>query len=158
MALLNAFGAIALDATVTAVKTATDAVKTAVDQLKTAVTDGTLRGTVTVANPTTAVDVTSLPEVEVKNDIGNPLTVVGTVTADVDSRFKRLLKFEPAVGEELRSENLDTDRYHGAAPDGTATSSATWDVVRFYKDASKNIVRVRFRSGVAWDDRAAGWV
>jgi hypothetical protein len=49
--LVNAFGAIALDATVALVKASVDLVKTAVDELKTAVTDGTLRGTVMVSGP-----------------------------------------------------------------------------------------------------------
>lgn len=73
------------------------------------------------------------------------------------SEFKRLLKFEPSEGFELRADENATDRYHGAAPDGTATSSPNWRVVRFYKDAAGAIIRVRYRSNITWDGRTAGW-
>jgi hypothetical protein len=113
------------------------------------------------------VAVSSLPEVEVKNDSGGPLAVSGTVTvgnfpaggateatlAALSSPFARLLKFEPAVGEEIRRDETATDDYHGAAPDGTATSAASWRVARFRKNASGLIVRVQYRTGIAWDDR-----
>ena len=71
----------------------------------------------------------------------------------LNSRFKRCLKFEPSAGEEVRREETLTDDYHGLATDGTSTATASWDVVRFYKTAGL-IVRVRFVSGIAWDDRA----
>lgn len=79
------------------------------------------------------------------------------VASKQPSRFANILKFEPAAGEEIRREETVTDDYHGAAPDGTATSAASWAVVRFYKDVSGNITRVRYRENVAWDARAAGW-
>lgn len=72
------------------------------------------------------------------------------------SDFKRLLKFEPVAGEEIRRDETLTDDYHGAAPDGTATSVASWKVCRFYKTLGK-IVRVRYRTDVVWDDRTVGW-
>lgn len=72
------------------------------------------------------------------------------------SAFARLLKFEPQVGEEVRRAETTTDDYHGAAPDGSATNEAVWNVVRFYKTAGA-VTRVRYREGVVWDDRTAGW-
>jgi hypothetical protein len=75
---------------------------------------------------------------------------------DQSSQFARVLKFEPAAGEEIRRDETATDDYHGVAPDGTLTSSAAWFVVRFYK-TSGLITRVRARSGVVWDDRTLGW-
>lgn len=73
-----------------------------------------------------------------------------TTLAALSSRFGRLLKFEPAAGEGLRRDETTTDDYPGAAVDGTQITSPGWDVVRFYKDASGNITRVRFRTGIAW--------
>lgn len=85
-------------------------------------------------------------------------TVHQQYVVDSDSSdFKRLLKFEPMAGEEIRRDEQTTDDYHGAAPDGTLTSAASWKVCRFYKDASNNITRVRYRTGVVWDNRTAGW-
>lgn len=81
---------------------------------------------------------------------------VGSNASSLSSRFARVLKFEPSVGEEIRREETLTDDYHGAAPDGSNTAGTVWDVVRFYKTATL-ITRVRFRTGVAWDSRATGW-
>ena len=71
--------------------------------------------------------------------------------------FTSLLKFEPVPGQEIRADETTTDRYHGRAEDGTATDSAVWEVVRFYKNANGDIVRARYRTGVAWDSRTSGW-
>lgn len=76
-----------------------------------------------------------------------------SVTAD---DFTRILKFEPIVGEEIRRDETLTDDYHGVAPDGSLTSAAVWSVARFYKTAGL-ITRVRYRTGVVWDNRTAGW-
>lgn len=70
--------------------------------------------------------------------------------------FKRVLKFEPIPGEEIRRDEQTSDDYHGVAPDGSLITDAVWTVVRFYKTAGK-ITRVRYRTGVAWDSRTAGW-
>lgn len=70
--------------------------------------------------------------------------------------FLRVLKFEPLVGEEIRRDETLTDDYHGVAPDGSLTSAAVWSVARFYKTAGL-ITRVRYRTGVVWDNRTAGW-
>lgn len=70
-----------------------------------------------------------------------------------------LTQAQIGVGEELRIDDVSGgDLYHGRAPDSTATSDASWEVVRIYRDPVTAIVtRVRYRSGVAWDARAAGW-
>lgn len=82
--------------------------------------------------------------------------VTRLVPDQVSSDFTKLLKFEPIAGEEIRASETDTDRYHGAAADGTLTSAASWKVVRFYKVSGK-IERVRYRINVIWDARTAGW-
>lgn len=95
----------------------------------------------------------------------NPAVIpngVATETTQLtqSSRFARLLKFEPSLVDELQSDDVvGGDRYHGAAADGTAITTAAWDVVRFYRDAAGNITRVRFKSGIAWSTRsnAANW-
>lgn len=75
-----------------------------------------------------------------------------------NNRFSSLIKFEPRPNEELRSEETLSDRYHGRAPDGTATSDASWEIVRFYKNPlTGQIVRTRYRENVSWDNRATGW-
>lgn len=76
---------------------------------------------------------------------------------DQSSRFKRVLKAEPNAGEEMRIDTTLTDNYHGMATDATAETTASWDVVRFYKDAGGNITRIRYRTGVAWSARSSGW-
>lgn len=85
------------------------------------------------------------------------VSIDATIPAPVPDIFTRVLKFEPVVGEEIRREETVTDDYHGVATDSDPTSSPTWKVVRFYKDASGNVVRVRYRTGVVWDNRTAGW-
>lgn len=80
----------------------------------------------------------------------------GLGASALSSRFTRLLKFEPSAGEEIRRDETPTDDYHGAAPDGSNTANPVWDVVRFYKTATL-ITRVRFRTGIVWDNRSSGW-
>lgn len=72
---------------------------------------------------------------------------------DDELAFQRILKFEPLVGEEIRRDETTTDDYHGVNTDGTATSATTWRVVRFYK-TNGLIVRVRYKTGISWDNRA----
>lgn len=107
-----------------------------------------------------SVSVSNFPATQAVSAASLPLpagAATETTLASQSSAFARLLKFEPSVGEELRADETTTDRYHGSAPDGTAEATATWNVTRFYKDASDNIVRVRFRTGVAWSSRTVGW-
>jgi len=86
------------------------------------------------------------------------VTGVSTKLDELDDQlaFLRVLKFEPLVGEEIRRDETLTDDYHGVAPDGSLTSAAVWSVARFYKTAGL-ITRVRYRTGVVWDNRAVGW-
>ena len=74
-----------------------------------------------------------------------------------ESDFASLIKYEAVPGQELRrDEGVDFD-YHGRAPDGTPTATTAWEVVIFYKNELGGVVRTRYRTGVAWDDRASGW-
>ena len=76
---------------------------------------------------------------------------------DLDD-FDRIAKARAVVGEELRFDDvIGGDLYIGAAPEGTATSAASWDVVRYYRTAAGAITRQRYQTGIAWDDRATGW-
>lgn len=69
-----------------------------------------------------------------------------------------LAKAELAVGQELRFDDVSAgDLYLGRAPDGTATADAAWEVFRYYRTAVGAITRGRYRTGVAWDNRTAGW-
>lgn len=100
----------------------------------------------------------STPDRLVDNEVltnGNAQTVYRQRVTP-GSRFTRTLKFEPGEGEEIRRDETLTDDYHGVAPDGSATDTTVWAVVRFYKTAGL-ITRVRFRTGVAWDSRTSGW-
>lgn len=76
--------------------------------------------------------------------------------ADMDGRFYRLLNQHVANGYEMRTDLGVTDQYFAMAPDATATSSASWDVLRIYLTAGSP-VRWRTRTGVAWDSRTIGW-
>ena len=105
-----------------------------------------------------------LAELTEKLEAGQTIAVTGVTleATEVSSAhhgplaFARLLKFEPEVGDELRAQEDAGFRYHGVAADGTATSSATWRAVRFTKSGDA-IVRVQYRTGVAWDDVELGW-
>lgn len=100
--------------------------------------------------------------------ISQTLSTEATLS-DLSSRFARVLKAEPAAGEELRRDeklaNTETtgpyvglkSDYHGVARDNASTAEAVWDVVRFYRGADSKIIRFRFRTNVAWDSRASGW-
>lgn len=98
----------------------------------------------------------------VRSELLQPLTDAQLRASPVvvdsgETQFKRLLKFEPAAGMELRADETLTDRYHGTAVDGTPTTAASWGVVRFYKNAAGDVTRARYRTGVVWDDRTQGW-
>lgn len=72
------------------------------------------------------------------------------------NEFGSLIKFEANTNEELRSDDISLgDLYHGRAVDGTATSVASWEVIRFYRTTSGLITRVRYKSGISWDNRAS---
>jgi hypothetical protein len=88
---------------------------------------------------------------------GKPLVVVSVELAPppaVLSDFASLIKYEAGVDQELRSEEVVDARYHGRALDGSATSAALWEIVKFDRDGDKEIVRTRYLSGQIWDDRA----
>lgn len=76
--------------------------------------------------------------------------------------FERILGKLPDDSEEMRYEIplalSNASIYAGIAPDGTATSAASWKVARIYHDANGNPSRMRIKQGalIAWDDRAVG--
>lgn len=75
-----------------------------------------------------------------------------------DSRFSRVAKANPSIGEELRFDDISAgDLYIGAAVDSTAEATLAWDVCRYYRTATGVITRCRFRSGIAWGNRTVGW-
>lgn len=78
----------------------------------------------------------------------------------VGSRFKRIAKAEPAVGEELRFDDISAgDLYIGAAVALTATATAIWSVVKYSRTATGVITRCQFKDSIAWDNRttAGNW-
>lgn len=80
------------------------------------------------------------------------------VTSYSESLFTALVQAQAVPGEEIRLDDVaGGDLYHGRAADGSATSTAAWEVIRFYRDASGRILRIRYRSDVVWDSRTAGW-
>lgn len=123
--------------------------------------------TVTVANPTANPETGLAKEATLAGTLPRDVTdraarLLGHVTVDnSDARdqseaFRRLLKFEPLAGEEIRREETASYDYHGAAPEGTLDTALAWKVVRFDRSVS-GLLKVRYRSGVAWADRAVGW-
>lgn len=91
-----------------------------------------------------------------------PVPISGTVTADDNaSEFWRIKNKRYTDTEEVRydiaADLANGDIYTGVATDGTATSSATWTIIRTYFDANGNPSRERIRFNVAWDSRTAGW-
>lgn len=86
-----------------------------------------------------------------KVEVLNPSTA-----EDTRSRAERVLKAAPSAGEEVRLESTATDDYTGMATDAADTTAAVWDVIRAYK-TGVNVTRIRFRSGIKWSERTAGW-
>ena len=75
--------------------------------------------------------------------------------------FRRL-----ATGDVLDTEEVRIDIpavlasgyiYKGYAPDGTATSATSWDVMRVSLDVNGNPSRQQYQTGISWDSRASGW-
>lgn len=80
------------------------------------------------------------------------------VTSYLDSPFTSLVQAQAVPGEEIRIDDVSGgDLYHGRAADDVDTAAAAWEVVRFYRDATGQISRVRYRTDVVWDNRTAGW-
>jgi YD repeat-containing protein len=83
--------------------------------------------------------------------------------AETLADFARLLARQIEDTEEIRYDIpppaalVNAASYAGIAPAGTATSAASWIVVRTDYDATGNPTRMRIRKAVAWDNRALGW-
>lgn len=76
-----------------------------------------------------------------------------------NNAFATLINAQPRnLADELRLDDIaGGDLYIGRAPDTTATSAASWEVVRIYRTATGATTRIRYRTGVVWDNRTAGW-
>lgn len=88
-------------------------------------------------------------------------TLMGNLNTEFDSSFTRIKEKRFQDTEEVRYDIPGTlangQIYVGVAPDGTATSTASWDVVRTDFDANANPTRDRIQKGIAWDSRTTGW-
>lgn len=86
----------------------------------------------------------------------------GRLTTREDNAFSSLIHLvalpteEARVREDQLADPANPHRYHARAPAGTATASAAWEAVRFFRDAT-GVVRVQYRTGVAFDSITAGW-
>lgn len=94
---------------------------------------------------------------EVSSGAVFPTVGVTLVDKEATSRqnpFASLVKFECYPTEELRADDVKAgDRFHGRALSGTATSSTAWEIVRFYRSATGDVLRLIYRTGTSWDDR-----
>lgn len=91
--------------------------------------------------------------------IGTGSWAAGTTESPTLSDFAKLLARQVSNTDEMKLdvEPTNSDYYIGIVPDGTADGTATHKVVRIYLSATKNPTRMRFRQGVAWSSRTAGW-
>ena len=124
----------------------------------------TVDGTVAVSN---------LPVVQPVSDNGGSLTVDGTVAVSnfPSTQDVRLVNCSQAFWRIKNKIFLDTEEvrydiplvltsafvYVGLNTAGTATSSATWTIVRTSFDINANPNRDQIRTSVAWDSRTVGW-
>lgn len=84
-----------------------------------------------------------------------------TLAGLVSSRFYRLLNQNIVDGHEMRTalqESGDPNsNYFGEAPDGTATSAASWNVLRIYiSSTTGKPTRWRTVTGAVWDTAITG--
>lgn len=93
--------------------------------------------------------------VRVAGEVG----ITGSIVAAPASDFGLLAKATPSANTvEIRFDDIVAgDLYIGEAPDGTATSAASWKVVRYYRTATGLLTRLRYRTGVVWDSHTSGW-
>lgn len=73
--------------------------------------------------------------------------------------FASLINAMPrSTGDEIRMDDGTPDLYLGRNTDNVSTATASWEVVRVYRNAvTGKTERIRYRTGVAWDSRTAGW-
>lgn len=102
----------------------------------------------------------------IKNVAGtqiNPATeeTVNNIDTTVNDAIRRLSKGDTINGEEVRVEIpavlASGVIYKGLAPNGTATSTTDWDVMRVDLDVNGNPTRIRYQTSISWDNRATGW-
>lgn len=76
------------------------------------------------------------------------------VTSYSESLFTSLVQAQAAPGQEIRIDDIQAgDLYHGRAADGADTAAIVWEVARLYRDGTGTVIRIRYVSGVAWDQR-----
>lgn len=97
------------------------------------------------------------------NTTGNPVVSVPGVATDAtlalrNNSFATLINAQPSsTSDEIRMDDVaGGDLYIGRNADGTATSTATWEVVRIYRTATGQTTRMRYKTGISWDNRANG--
>jgi hypothetical protein len=83
----------------------------------------------------------------------NPMPVRGDFTKNDAAS---LIKYELKAGYEIRTDDTLDAEFIATALDGAATDALVWGVIKHYKNAGR-IVRTRYRTEVAWDERASGW-
>ena len=87
-----------------------------------------------------------------------PVTFGGGINLDRVTRLRLGYIYE---NQEVRCETPATlpnnFAYYGVAPDGSATSSTTWDIMRVSYDSLGRRSREQFKLGISWDNRAIGW-
>lgn len=72
--------------------------------------------------------------------------------------FATLLNAQAIVGQEILMDDiLAGDLYIGRNADSASQAAATWEVVRIYRTSAGITTRIRYRSGVVWNNRTAGW-
>lgn len=89
-------------------------------------------------------------------------STLSAAKTDLDNRnnaFATLINALPnTTAQEIRMDDIaGGDLYLGRNADNAATSAATWEVVRIYRTATGATTRIRYRTGVVWDNRTAGW-
>lgn len=105
------------------------------------------------------IDASSLPLPTGASTLAEQQTQTTSLSAR-NNAFATLMNALPdTTGKEVRMDDVAAgDLYIGRNTDGTSTATASWEVVRIYRNAvTAKIERVRYRTGVAWDSRTAGW-
>lgn len=101
------------------------------------------------ANATLRTRATENTLIEVRDDLR---------TTEAEADFERVAKARPRTGEELRFDDvLAGALYIGAAPEGTGTGVEVWRIVKYDRTATGAVTRMRYKSNVAWDQRATLW-
>lgn len=89
------------------------------------------------------------------------IAVESVDTKTPGSELNRIMNKQFTDAEEARydipADLTSSSIYIGVATDGTATSAASWNIVRVYFDGNKKPSRLRIQQSISWDNRATGW-